>query len=251
MAALVRAEGFGTLIAGTAAGLRAVHVPMVLDDDRLRFHVSRSNLLFDALHAGAEALFVVNGPHAYVSPDWYGVPDRVPTWSYLAVELNGPVRPLSCEALVRLLDDMSAEREEKLAPKAPWVRTMMDPARFAGLVKAIAGFEMEIAEWRGTAKVDQDKPEEVRNRIAAALRARGEEAMASLYERPFRGSEELPPLPPSAGEGGPRPKGGRVRVCTEDSARPSPMSRLAASPGSSLSGGSSSPAKSGRGGSSP
>jgi transcriptional regulator len=205
IAALVRAEGFGTLIAGTAAGLRAVHVPVVIEDDRLRFHVSRSNLLFDALQAGADALFVVNGPHAYVSPDWYGLSDRVPTWSYLAVELNGPVRPLPREALVRLLDDMSAEQEEKLAPKPPWVRGMMNPARFDGLVKAIAGFEMTILEWRGTAKVDQDKPEEVRDRIAAALRVRGDVAMAALYEQPFpagEGASSLP-LPLSAGEGEP------------------------------------------------
>ena len=64
MAALVRAEGFGTLTVQTDAGLRAVHVPVLLDGDRLRFHVSRSNLVYEALCGGADALFVANGPHA-------------------------------------------------------------------------------------------------------------------------------------------------------------------------------------------
>ena len=182
MAALVRAQGFGMLAVHTEAGLRAVHVPVLLQGDRLRFHVSRSNLVHPALLAGAQALFVANGAHAYISPDWYGLENRVATWSYVAVELNGPVAPLSQEALVRLLDDMSAEHEERLLPKPPWTRDKMSSGRFDGLLKAITGFEMVIAEWRGTAKIDQDKPAEVRSRVAARLREQGEDAMAALYE---------------------------------------------------------------------
>jgi transcriptional regulator len=181
MAALVRAEGFGVLTVLTEAGLRAVHVPVLLEGTRLRFHVSRGNLVHPALMEGAEALFVANGPHAYVSPDWYGLPDRVATWSYLAVELNGTVRTLGEDALISLLDAMSAEFEERLLPKAPWTRHQMSPGRFEGLLKAITGFEMTITDWRGTAKIDQDKPAEVRERIAGHLRDRREDAMAALY----------------------------------------------------------------------
>ena len=189
MAALVRAEGFGVLTVQTEAGLRAVHVPVLLEGERLRFHVSRSNLVYAALSAGAEALFVASGPHAYVSPDWYGLPDRVATWSYVAVELNGTVNPLPEDALIRLLEDMSAEHEERLLPKTPWTRAQMSPGRFEGLLKAIAGFEMHITDWRGTAKIDQDKPPEVRTRIAAHLRERGQDAMAALYSSPSSDGE--------------------------------------------------------------
>ncbi|MBV9930952.1 MAG: FMN-binding negative transcriptional regulator [Alphaproteobacteria bacterium] len=182
MAALVRAEGFGTLVVPTAAGLRAVHVPLLLEGERLLFHVSRGNAVHGALAAGAEALVVVNGPHAYVSPDWYGLPDRVPTWNYVAVELNGPVRALSEHELVTLLDTLSAEFENRLAPKRPWTSADPSPGHVGRLRKAIAGFALDIREWRGTAKVDQDKPPEIRDRIAAALRERGEEAMAEVMD---------------------------------------------------------------------
>lgn len=184
MAALIRDLGFGILVAPTAEGLRAVHVPALLQGDRLRFHVSRSNLVHATLAAGCEALFVANGPHAYVSPSDSGMEGRVPTWSYVAVELNGPVRPLSREALIRLLDDMSAANEERLAPKPAWSRADVTPALFEGLLKSIAGFEMDVREWRGTAKIDQDKPAEVRARIAQALSARGEGALAALVASP-------------------------------------------------------------------
>ncbi|MET1110655.1 MAG: FMN-binding negative transcriptional regulator [Allosphingosinicella sp.] len=179
MAALVGELGFGVLFVSTPEGPRAVHVPVLLDGERLRFHVSRGNAVYAALAAGAPALFVANGPHAYISPEWYGLEDRVPTWNYVAVELEGPVRPLDSEALVRLVDDLSAVNEARLAPKPPWTKAKMSEGRFEGLLKAIAGFEMHVAAWRGTAKVDQDKPDEVRSRIADALAERGEREMAA------------------------------------------------------------------------
>ena len=179
MAAMVREMGFGILFVPTPEGPRAVHLPVLLDGDRLRFHVSRGNQVHAALAAGARALFVATGPHAYISPEWYGLDDRVPTWNYVAVELEGPLRSLDPEGLVRLVDDLSAEREARLAPKPPWTRDKMSEGRFEGLLKAIAGFEMEVEAWRGTAKVDQDKPDAVRDRIADALAERGERDMAA------------------------------------------------------------------------
>ncbi len=178
MTALVRDQGFGLLVAASAEGLRAVHVPVLLDGDRLRFHVAKGNLIHAALLAGGEALFVATGPHAYVSPDWYGLDDRVPTWNYLAVELEGEVRPLEPGALVGFLDELSDLHEARLAPKPAWRRGKMSEGRFEGLLKAITGFEMRIRAWRGTAKLDQDKPPEVRARLVEALERRGETTMA-------------------------------------------------------------------------
>jgi transcriptional regulator len=181
MAALVRGEGFGALVVQTEEGLRAVHVPVLLAGERLLFHVAKGNIVHAALLGGCDALFVVTGAHAYISPEYYGLDDRVPTWSYVAVELNGRVRPLDSDGLVSLLDAMSAEHESRLAPKLPWTREKMSPGRFEGLLKSITGFALDIADWRGTAKIDQDKPSEVRLRVADALSAAGESAMAALY----------------------------------------------------------------------
>ena len=103
-----------------------------------------------------------------------------PTWNYLAVELEGAVRPLDREDTIRLLDALSAEHETQLAPKPAWTRERISEELFENLLKAITAFEMTITAWRGTAKVDQDKPSEVRARVAAALEARGDRAMAEV-----------------------------------------------------------------------
>lgn len=183
MAALVREGGFGTLVVRTDAGFRAVHVPVLLEGERLLFHVSKGNLVHAALVRGCEALFVANGPHAYISPDWYGLDDRVPTWSYVAVELNGRASVLPPEELVRLLDAMSTLQEARLAPKTAWVRDKLSPGFFEGLLKGITGFALDITDWRGTRKIDRDKPAEVRERLAAALAERGETEMAEVVRR--------------------------------------------------------------------
>ena len=88
-------------------------------------------------------MFVATGAHAYVSPDWYGLDDRVPTWNYLAVELEGPVRALDRDELIRFLDEVSHHHEGRLAPKPAWNRAKMSEGRFEGLLKAITGFELQ------------------------------------------------------------------------------------------------------------
>ena len=141
--------------------------------------MARGNALTKHI-AKNKALCVINGPDAYISPDWYGVDDQVPTWNYLALELEGPVRKMEREGLIGLLDDLSAQNEAKLAPKKPWHRDKMDPVKFDKMVDAIVGFEMEILAWRPTAKLGQNKPPEVRDNAASALDAAGRRAMAHL-----------------------------------------------------------------------
>lgn len=178
MTAFVRDQGFGTIVVQAEEGLRAVHVPVLLDGDRLRFHTAWGNLVHRALLGGADALFIATGAHAYISPDWYGIDDRVPTWNYLAVELEGPVRTLGEDGLIRLLDDLSDRHEARLAPKPVWTRGKMSEGRFEAMLKAITAFELEVAAWRGTFKLGQDKPGEARERVADALEALGDGEMA-------------------------------------------------------------------------
>ena len=179
--AFAREIGFGMLFAGTPDGPRVAHLPFVfLDDDRIAFHTARGNGIAKHLD-GTEALFVVNGPDAYISPDWYELGnDQVPTWNYLALEMQGPVRRMSDDELTAQADALTAEQEARLAPKPEWTRHKMSDGLFAKMRGAIIGFEMRVTAWRSTAKLGQNKPKEARDRVADALDARGQKAMALL-----------------------------------------------------------------------
>ena len=176
-----REIGFGMLFAGTPDGPRVAHLPFVfLDDDRIAFHTARGNGIAKHLD-GTEALFVVNGPDAYISPDWYELGnDQVPTWNYLALEMQGPVRRMSDDELTAQADALTAEQEARLAPKPEWTRHKMSDGLFDKMRGAIIGFEMRVTGWRSTAKLGQNKPQEVRNHVANALETRGQKAMALL-----------------------------------------------------------------------
>jgi transcriptional regulator len=173
--------GFGMVLATTPDGPRVAHAPFVfLDEDRIGFHLARGNGIARHL-AHSEALMVVNGPDAYISPDWYGLDhNQVPTWNYLALELQGAVTRMDRDALVAQVEALSAAQEARLSPKPAWTRDKMDESIFDKMLGAIIGFELRITAWRGTAKLGQNKPVEARAGAAAALDARGQSAVAHL-----------------------------------------------------------------------
>jgi transcriptional regulator len=181
---LVAGVGFGSLFASTPDGPRLAHVPAVWDgDDRLIFHLARGNALTRHLD-GATALFSVIGPDGYVSPDWYGLDhNQVPTWNYLAVELEGTVEKLGEAGLIAQIDALVAAQEAQLAPKPVWTRDKMDSKAFAAMLRGITGFALTVQAWRGTVKLGQNKPEAARLAAADGLAAAGRPAIAELMRQ--------------------------------------------------------------------
>lgn len=180
MRGFVEEIGFGTLFAAMPDGPRVAHVPLIwLSEDKIGFHVARGNGIARHLD-GLEALFVINGPDAYISPDWYGIEDQVSTWNYLAVELQGVARKMDREELIDQLDQLTALNEARLAPKPAWTRDKMTPGLFDKMLGGITGFRLDITAWRGTMKLGQHKGAEVSERVATELAANGQSAMAHL-----------------------------------------------------------------------
>ncbi|WP_305098151.1 FMN-binding negative transcriptional regulator [Croceibacterium aestuarii] len=176
---LVEEIGFGMVFAQVPDGPRVAHTALLsTGDGAVQFHLSRGNALTKHL-AGHDALLVVNGPDAYVSPRWYADPAQVPTWNYVALELEGPVRRMDEDGLVALLDGLSARQEARIEG-APWTRAKMDETKFRKMLTGIAGFEMEVRAWRPTFKLSQNKSPEDRAAVIAALEAQGAPGMAAL-----------------------------------------------------------------------
>ena len=178
---LVREIGFAAIFAGTPDGPRVAHAPVVLSDDRttLQFHLARGNALTRHL-AGANALAVVQGPDAYISASWYADADQVPTWNYVAIEMEGVARKLDDTELVAQIDTLSAQHEARVGANPPWTRDKMNPALLSKMTGAIVGFEMRISAWRPTIKLSQNKSAEERGRVVEGVEATGHGALAQL-----------------------------------------------------------------------
>ena len=176
----VTQTGFGLLCVAAPDRMHAVHLPLIwLDERRIGLHIHRANPIVPHLD-GQDALIVVTGDQAYISPDWYGLPDKVPTWNYVAAELRGPMARLDKAETIAQIDALSHEQERRLAPKPLWTRDKMSDGLFDRTMTGLVGFAMQVEAMHGTAKLGQDKPEAARIGVADALDAVGEGALASL-----------------------------------------------------------------------
>jgi transcriptional regulator len=171
----IEGHSFGLLVSQAGGVPFASHLPFLLDrtagpHGTLLGHMARANPHWREL-AGQTALAVFAGPHAYVSPAWYGAENVVPTWNYVAVHAYG--RATVIEDRPTLLDIVrrSVTYYEASLPR-PWVLDESSP--FVGrLLGQIVGFRIEIERLEGKWKLNQNHPAERRRKVADALRERG------------------------------------------------------------------------------
>ena len=175
------ARGFAHIVAATADGPMVAHAPIVpAGDGAVRFHLARGNRL-TALLDGARVILSIAGPDGYISPNWYAEPaQQVPTWNYVAVEIEGIARILDEQGLTEQLDSLAALHEPRVIPENPWTRAKLDDDRFRAMLRAIKGFEVRIEAVRGTSKLGQNKSDADRAGTVQGLTRSGNSALADL-----------------------------------------------------------------------
>lgn len=177
--ALIDEIGFGMVFLTTPDGPRVAHTPLLsTGDGAVQFHLARGNAIAPHLD-GADALVLVNGPDSYISPRWYADRATVPTWDYVALELEGRVRRMDGDGLEALLHTL-IERNEKRLDGEQWQASEAPEDYWRKLLGAIVGFELEIQTLRPTLKLSQTKPEQDRTTIAENLDHTGSPALAHL-----------------------------------------------------------------------
>ena len=175
---LIEQIGFGMVFLTTPDGPRVAHTPLLsTGTGQVRFHLARGNALSGHLE-GATALVTVNGPAAYISPRWYDNRDTVPTWDYVALEMEGRIRRLTDEELEEFLHAAIVRHEARIEGE-PWRAGESSEVTWRGLFGAIVGFELDVQAWRPTLKLSQKKSVAERARIAEGQVAAGRAAIAA------------------------------------------------------------------------
>lgn len=204
--AFAAARGFGVVIACDAGRPVAAHLPFrLIEQDgkvpKLEFHVARNNPLGAIAEKGGTWLVAVQGPDAYVSPDWYASKDQVPTWLYEAVHLSGPVRVIPGEHTQAHTEALSAKFEGWIDGKEPWLLDKVPDQRREMLLKGIVAVEMTVETVEGNFKLNQHKPDEDHAAIATALAVQDDPASQAIARRmvamrPHLDYQEKPALAP-------------------------------------------------------
>jgi transcriptional regulator len=167
----IEAHSFGLLVSTLDGVPFATHLPFLLERDAgphgtLVGHMARANPQWRQL-AGQEVLAVFSGPHTYVSPSWYEAEDVVPTWNYVAVHAYGTARLIDDPAgITQVVADLVTVHEG--TRPQPWLLDA-DSAFVQGRALAVVAFRLEITRLEGKWKLNQNHPQERRDRVARVL----------------------------------------------------------------------------------
>lgn len=174
---LVDENPWATIVSGTGAGLVASHYPVLLDPARddltLLTHVGRPDERIHELGqrdaADGEVLVIVQGPHGYVSPGWYDADPAVPTWNHTSAHLTCRVEILSPEENLRVLGQLVDRFEDRMPEPRRMEGTAADAAYAARISAGTVGLRLVVTRFVAKAKLSQDKPAHVVERVLDAL----------------------------------------------------------------------------------
>ena len=158
---LIEEVCFGTLVEYVDGALYAAHIPLHFDIDRkwAYGHLAKANelaakwVLEDPKN---DALFIINGPSAYISSSWYAT-EEVPTYNYTAIQVKGSRRlrnrAETDDDLKRLVDYYEQKEPKGLTYDTYSPKTLLQS-------KGVVGFSLEIKSIRAIEKLSQNRKED-------------------------------------------------------------------------------------------
>jgi len=186
---LMREWSFAILMSHGEGGMLATHLPFLSAPGgahglgTLTSHIARNNVQWNDLAKGGEVLVIFQGPHAFISVNWYDNRKTFPTWNYGAIHAYGTVRlTTDPEAIRKILQRTIDTYDTPL--DGEWRFEDMPANMTEPRLRAIIGLEIEITRLEGKLKYNQDKSDSDREGVIAALRQTPDNApTADFMER--------------------------------------------------------------------
>ncbi len=173
-----------------AVGLLATMLPFVHRSQpgnlgALHGHLARNNEQWKHQPQN-EAMVILRGPDAYVSPGWYESKQThgrvVPTWDYITMHVYGDVIIHDEADYVRwVVTELTEKHEARQA--SPWSVNDAPEDFITGQLRAIVGIEIQITRIFAKAKASQNRPPADIAGVVSGLRTSGEQLMADEVER--------------------------------------------------------------------
>ena len=155
------------------------------DFGRLLGHIALANDQWKTALPGAQALAIVRGPQAYISPSWYESKARhgrvVPTWNYEAVHLTGTIAFHQDAEWLRAFVTRLTRLHEG-GREHPWAVTDAPPEYIDGQLRAIVGVELTITAIEAKQKLSQNRSDLDRAGVVTGLRAEPDPGSAAIAD---------------------------------------------------------------------
>lgn len=189
IARVIDAAPLACIVAHTADGLVANHIPLLAaPDGTLIGHVARANDMHRILPDGHDVLVIFRGDDAYISPNFY--PSKaehhrhVPTWNYQVIHIHGtitfqhdtPAKRAAVGLLTRL-------HERRLNGPRAW-RMADAPADYLDqMLDNIVAFRIAVTHRLAKSKLSQNRDARDLQGAVAGLEAQGKTGIAAQMTR--------------------------------------------------------------------
>ena len=158
---------------GTPLG---THLPLLFEptgaNGVLVGHLARANNHWRQFDGGTEAMAVFQGPHSYISPNWYANDGLVPTWNYATIHAYG--QPQAIEDPIETKDILARlVKANETDTTGNWSMSRLSSDEIKKQLKGIVAFRMPIDRLEGKFKMGQNRPPEDVLAAVKGLRAAG------------------------------------------------------------------------------
>lgn len=189
IASVIGAAPLACIVAQTAEGLVANHIPVfAAPDGALVGHVALANDMHRLIAAGQEVLAVFRGEDGYVSPNFYpSKPEHhrhVPTWNYQVVHVYGAITFQHDERTKRAaVGLLTRDHERRLNGRDGW-RMADAPADYlAQMLENIVAFRISVRRVLAKSKLSQNREARDYRGVIEGLQRTGGDALAGRMAR--------------------------------------------------------------------
>lgn len=155
----------------------ATHIPLeveIKDDGKicLSGHLMKKTDHHIAFEKNENVLVVFNGPHTHISASWYTDPVMGSTWDYMVVHAKGKIKFKDEQGTYEAVKAITNKYESAESPAS---FDKLPQEYIDRMVKAIAGFTIEVESLENTFKLSQNRDEESKRNIIEQLMKRGDD----------------------------------------------------------------------------
>jgi transcriptional regulator len=196
--ALLSDLGAADLVTVTAKGMLATLLPFIYESAGSRPGIGEAGALVGHLArkneqwrepAIGDALVIVHGPDAYVTPAWYAATREhgrvVPTWNYITAHLHGRLVIHDDAAWVETLVRRLTERHEG-GRADPWSVDDAPSGYLEEQLRAIVGIEVLVDRIEAKFKLSQNRSVDDVEGVIAGFDDLGDTAMANAVRSAAR-----------------------------------------------------------------
>ncbi len=154
----VEENSFGLIVSSNdGSSIQETFTPFLYatGTNNLLGHMARANPHWKEWNGNRRVKIIFQGPHCYVSPNYYSTSTNVPTWNYTAVSMEGEVEIVDDLTEQKAFMHWLVDKHEQNLPQ-PW-RFDETNEQFMKLFSAVVFFRVRITNTTAKFKLNQNK----------------------------------------------------------------------------------------------